>query len=67
MTGRQIFEKLKNMPEDKLDLPVIVTHGSSGETFEVNVYGEVETVTGNEEAGVILDMEPGDEYIWGSL
>lgn len=67
MTGRQILMQLKKLTDAELDYPVMVTHGGSGESFEVSIYGEVMEVTGDEEAGELLSMEPGDKYIWGSL
>jgi hypothetical protein len=67
MTGRQILEQLSRLPDAELDYPVIAIHGSSGDSFEVYISGKVTEVTGDEQAGELLSMEPGDKYIWGSL
>lgn len=67
MTGKQILEELKWLSEEELNLPVMATDSRSGESFEVSIYGEVITVTGDEEAGELLSMEVGEKYIWGSV
>jgi len=65
MTGRQALENLKKVPEDKLDLPLIGIHGSSGVSYEIDVYADVHKAA-DRNAGVLCDMT-GKEYLWCSI
>ena len=64
MKVKEAYEHLKVLVEQGNEDIILMSYDTrSGDTNEVNIYPDTKEVTGDEEAGEILEMEPGTKYV----